>query len=270
MSQLTAMSESTAMSPLLETKNLKKTFGAVVAASDINITINHGEILGVIGSNGAGKTTFVNMITGYLTPSEGNILYEGKDITGAQSRDITRMGICRSFQIPQLFNELTVLENITTALTMHRERKPVLFKPAITQALIEEASAILQRFEITDYADYKITALPQGIRKLIDIAMATVSKPKILFLDEPTSGVSSDEKMGIMHVLMNALKDQNVAVLFIEHDMEVIEAFAPRVIAFYEGTVLCDDTTEAVLSNQKVREYVIGSHTLSSVANDHA
>lgn len=247
------------MVPVLETINLKRTFGAVVAASNINTTINAGEVVGVIGSNGAGKTTFVNMVTGHLAPSSGKILYRGQDITGKPTREITRLGICRSFQIPQLFLELTALDNMLIALTIAKQEKPVIFRPAINKTLVNEAMMLLSRFKIDQYADQEVTTLPQGVRKLIDIAMATVSDPDLLFLDEPTSGVSADEKMQMMQVLIDALKVTEAAVLFIEHDMEIVEAFSPRVMAFYEGTILADGPTQEVLNNKKVREFVIGS-----------
>ncbi len=115
------------------------------------------------------------------------------------------------------------------------------------------------RFDVDQYADEKVSTLAQGVRKLIDIAMATVGNPKLLFLDEPTSGVSADEKMPMMEILLRALKISNTAVLFIEHDMEIVEAFAPRVMAFYEGKVLADGMMSSVLEDDLVREYVIGS-----------
>lgn len=245
--------------PILETRSLQKKFGAVYAARDINLSIAAGEVMGVIGSNGAGKTTFVNMVTGYLTPSAGEILYRGRNITGKPIREITRLGICRSFQIPQLFPELPVIENILIALTIATRERPVLFRPAIDRALELEAHALLERFSIDHYADQEIATLPQGVRKLVDIAMATVAGPDLLFLDEPTSGVSADEKMALMQVLIDALKSTETAVLFIEHDMEIVEAFSPRCVAFYEGTILADGPTAEVLEDEKVREYVIGS-----------
>lgn len=247
------------MTAILETKNLEKKFGAVYAAKDINISINAGEVMGVIGSNGAGKTTFVNMVTGYLTPSAGEILYRSQNITGKPTRDITRLGICRSFQIPQLFPELPVIENMLIALTIAKQDKPILFNAAIDAYLTDEALALLKRFKIDQYADQEIQTLPQGVRKLVDIAMATVADPDLLFLDEPTSGVSADEKMDFMRVLIEALKEAETAVLFIEHDMEIVEEFSPRCVAFYEGTILADGPTEEVLENEKVREFVIGS-----------
>lgn len=247
------------MTTILETKNLEMKFGAVYAAKDVNISIGAGEVMGVIGSNGAGKTTFVNMVTGHLTPSSGEIIYRGQDITGGETRDITRLGICRSFQIPQLFPELPVIENILIALTIAKQEKAVLFRAAIDQSLEQEAHQILARFSIDQYAHQEIQTLPQGVRKLVDIAMATVAEPELLFLDEPTSGVSADEKMDFMRTLIEALKSTKTAVLFIEHDMEIVEEFSPRCVAFYEGTILADGPTADVLADEKVREFVIGS-----------
>lgn len=247
------------MTAILETRNLERTFGAVIAAKDVNVTINAGEVLGVIGANGAGKTTFVNMVTGYLKPSSGEILYRGQSITGLPTREITRLGICRSFQIPQLFPELPAIDNMLIALTVAKQTRPALFRAAIDDELEEEAFSLLARFGVESYAEQEITTLPQGVRKLVDIAMATVSDPDLLFLDEPTSGVSADEKMELMGVLIDALRSTETAVLFIEHDMEIVEAFSPRCIAFYEGTILADGPTMEVLEDPKVREFVIGS-----------
>lgn len=246
------------MTALLETKHLERSFGAVYAAKDVNIKINAGEVLGVIGSNGAGKTTFVNMVTGYLEPSAGEILYKGSNITGKPTREITRLGICRSFQIPQLFPELPVIENLLIALTIAKQPRLKLFRPAVDESLRVEAIKLLKRFKIDHYADQEIQTLAQGVRKLVDIAMATVTEPDLLFLDEPTSGVSADEKMDFMRVLISALKETETAVLFIEHDMEIVEAFSPRCVAFYEGMILADGPTAEVLENEKVREFVIG------------
>lgn len=246
------------MTVILETKGLKRTFGAVVAAHNINIRIHAGEVMGVIGSNGAGKTTFVNMVTGYLPPSSGEILFHGDSIVGLPTREITRKGICRSFHIPQLFSELTVIENMRIALTIAGEARPPLLRPAVNRALEDRALALLDRFGIAGHAHREVGVLAQGVRKLVDIAMATVAEPQLLFLDEPTSGVSADEKMDFMGTLIAALKSTRTAVLFIEHDMEIVETFSPRVVAFYEGTILADGPTAEVLANDKVREFVIG------------
>ena len=258
------------MSTLLLTRDLGKKFGAVVAASNINVSISKGEVVGVIGSNGAGKTTFVNMVTGYMPPSMGEIYFKGELINNEAPRNITRKGVCRSFQIPQLFLDLSALDNIIIALSIIKESTPSLLKPTVTPAITEEAMYFLERFNIEQYAHHKISTLAQGVRKLVDIAMATVGNPELLFLDEPTSGVSADEKMEMMEVLISALKVNDTAVMFIEHDMEIVEQFAPRIMAFYEGQVLADGHAEYVLDDPKVREYVIGSEFHRQEGAHHA
>ena len=255
------------MSALLETRKLGKKFGEVVAASNISVSIQAGETVGIIGANGAGKTTFVNMVTGYMPPSEGGIFFQEENINQLNPRELTHKGMCRSFQIPQLFLELTAIDNIIIALTILKQKRLSLVKPTMTPALVDEAMHFLDRFNIGQHAYEKVSTLAQGVRKLIDIAMATVGNPKLLFLDEPTSGVSADEKIHMMEVLMDALQTNKTTVLFIEHDMEIVESFAPRIMAFYEGQVLADSDTKTVFADPKVREYVIGSEYTHSGGN---
>lgn len=246
------------MSALLETTNLGKTFGAVVAASDINARIDVGETVGVIGANGAGKTTFINMITGYLTPSEGAIKFWGDDITGLAPRLVSRRGIRRSFQIPQLFPELSVLENMLLSVVVAEEGQPKLRNRAITKAREQRCRSVLETFGIEGFAGQAAGTIPQGIKKLLDIGMATVGETELVLLDEPTSGVSRDEKMTIMERLIGALRSSKTTIMFIEHDMEIVSKFAERVLAFYEGQVLADGPTAEVLSAPDVLKYVVG------------
>ena len=215
------------MSYLLQAKGLEKRFGAVVAASSINIGITAGERVSLIGSNGAGKTTFVNMITGYLKPDQGQIMLDGRDITPLDPRAITHLGVARSFQIPQLYGDLTVLDNMLVANACHDQRL-----------------SIWQ---------------PGGVRKLLDIAMALTGAPKLLLLDEPTSGVSAEEKFPMMDTIMDALgQEKNTTVLFVEHDMDIVAQHATRVIAFYAGRVIADDKPAIALATDDVRRYVTG------------
>jgi len=171
---------------------------------------------------------------------------------------VTRAGISRSFQIPQLFLNLTALDNMVIALAIADE-EIVGLAPTATPARIEQAMGILDRFGVARHARQDVGTLAQGVRKVLDIAMATVGDPRVIFLDEPTSGVSVEEKMAIMEGLFAALSARNIAILFIEHDMEIVEAFAPRVMAFYEGRVLADAPMDEVLEDEQVRKYVIGN-----------
>ena len=244
------------MTVVLEARNLQMRFGAVVAADDVNVSVREGEVIGIIGANGAGKTTFVNMVTGYLTPTSGQIFFQGRDITALIPRDVTRLGICRSFQIAQLFPEFTVLDNVLVALGIAQQQ---FFRPLMRPDTVAAGIQILEHFGLADEAGRMVATLPQGTRKLLDIALATVEDPKIVLLDEPTSGVGVDEKFELMKTLMGALQTQGVTVLYIEHDMELIERYAHRVIAFYDGRIIADAPPSEALSDAAVREFVVGA-----------
>ncbi|MEK9724367.1 MAG: ABC transporter ATP-binding protein [Rhodospirillaceae bacterium] len=246
-------------SPILRVAGLEKTFGAVVAAADINIVVSAGEIIGIIGANGAGKTTFVNMVTGYLKPTAGSIRFEGKELVGLAPRDVTKTGISRSFQVSQVFATMTVYENVLTALAIARSPGLDMLKPLRRPELEDRCNEVLARYRIADYRDHEVGTLSQGVRKLLDIAMAVVSEPRILLLDEPTSGVSVEEKFDIMDIVIEALRQDSVTVLFIEHDMEIVERYVSRVIAFYQGRIICDETPAEALADPAVQEFVIGT-----------
>ena len=246
---------------ILEVRDLEKTFGSLVAARDINVGVPAHQSVGVIGANGAGKTTCINMITGHLRPTKGSIRFEGGDITGKPSREITRLGISRSFQVAQIFPTLTVFENMCIAVAI-ANRKPGLFgniaTPVRSARATSEAAAAIDLFQIGRYRDVAANALPQGIRKLLDIGMAVAGAPRLLLLDEPTSGISIEEKFDLMNVVMSALKSRRITVLFVEHDMEIVAKFADRVLAFYDGTVIADGTAHETLENPRVQELISG------------
>ena len=256
------------MAIVLKAENLCKAFGAVTAASGINAAIEKDSVVGLIGTNGAGKTTFINMITGYLKPDAGAIHYEGRDITRLPPREITRLGICRSFQIPQLYPSLTVFENMLVALgiVLRNAGRGGFFSrgspkvPGYDAPAGEVAARILDRFGLLEYRDRNAQVLPGGVRKLLDIALTMAAKPRILLLDEPTSGVSAEEKFGIMDRVMLAARDEGATVLFVEHDMEVVSRFAERVLAFYDGRIIADAPPAAALANPEVQRYVVGIH----------
>ena len=246
------------MTYMLEAKGLEKRFGAVVAASNINIGITAGERVSLIGSNGAGKTTFVNMITGYLKPDQGQITLDGRDITPLDPRAITRLGVARSFQIPQLYGDLTVLDNMLVANACH-DQKLSFWQPARRPEAITRADVLLDRFNLAEHRERRVAELPGGVRKLLDIAMALTGHPKLLLLDEPTSGVSAEEKFPMMDTIMAALgQEKGTTVLFVEHDMDIVERHADRVIAFYAGRIIADDTPAIALATDDVRRYVTG------------
>jgi branched-chain amino acid transport system ATP-binding protein len=247
------------MSAILETKGLTKTFGAVAAASDITLAIEEGTVVGLIGGNGAGKTTFINLVTGYLQPTAGAVRFAGMDITGVSPRRLTRLGICRSFQIPQVFDSLSARENLLVGLGIVATRRRAFAGSALEGREPEGASEdMLARFHLERWRDAPASTLPEGVRKLLDIAMALVVKPRLLLLDEPTSGVSAEEKFDLMEIVLGAIRAEKVTVLFVEHDMEIVRRYTQRVIAFYEGRTIADGAPLAVLDDPAVRRYVVG------------
>ncbi len=256
------------MNAVLEASSVNKAFGAVVAAADVNIVIAPDEVVGVIGANGAGKTTFINMVTGYLVPDSGSIRYRGQEITGRTPRTITRLGMHRSFQIPQIFGELSVFDNMLVAQGIARRSRPGFWRPLRTAAALDDASGVIDRFGLSDVRNQPAKELPQGQRKLLDIAMAMVGNPSMILMDEPTSGISVDEKLAVMDRIMAALALANVTVLFVEHDMEIVGRYAKRVIAFYDGTIISDGPPGDVLSNDDVRTYVIGPELHAGQSRD--
>ena len=255
---MSALPKAAAAPSLLKARGVEKRFGAVVAASAIEIDIPVGQRVSLIGSNGAGKTTFVNMITGYLKPDQGRIEFDGRDITPLAPRAITRLGVARSFQIPQLCPELSVLENMLVATACHGGRLSF-WEPARRRSAVERADALLQRFRLDEHRERRVAELPGGVRKLLDIAMALTGEPKLLLLDEPTSGVSAEEKFPMMEVIMTALGSQPMTVLFVEHDMDIVERHADRVVAFYAGRIIADAPPALALVDAEVRRYVTGT-----------
>jgi branched-chain amino acid transport system ATP-binding protein len=246
------------IAPVLEVQGLGKTFGNITAARDITVAVPARQTVGIIGANGAGKTTFVNLITGYLKPSCGRIRFEGNDITDLSPREITRLGVGRSFQVAQVFSTLSVLDNMAIALGIARRGAGAVWRPLRTRRLLDDAEAILERYRIAAYRHAVASTLPQGVRKLLDIAMAVAAGPRLVLLDEPTSGISVEEKYEIMEVVIGALAATGLTVLFVEHDMEIVERYSQRVLAFYDGTVIADGPPAEALHDEKVKQFVVG------------
>ena len=245
---------------LLEVKNLNKKFGSVTAANNINFKMNENEIIGVIGANGAGKTTFCNIITGYLKADSGEILYQGANIMKLNVQEIKNIGIHRSFQIPQVFENLGVLENIIITELVAKNKQNSLFEDAYSKKNYQNAIKLLEKFsfEVDKFKDKTVKELPQGARKVLDILIAIIGKPKVILLDEPTSGISTDEKNVMMKNILRAIKEFNISVLFIEHDMEIVEKFSERVVAFYNGEIIADDKPSKVFNQNNVKKFIIG------------
>lgn len=243
------------MSIALSTQGLKRSFGAVKGADNITVSFEAGTVVALIGTNGAGKTTFLNLVTGYLKPDAGSVLLGERNITGMEPREITRLGVARSFQIPQLFDQLTVDENLEVAENIARHTSTL----SQSKELSRVRAMALERFGLTSQRDQLAKTLPGGARKLLDIAMALVSHPSVLVLDEPTSGVSAEEKEGVVETVIELARGLNAMTLFVEHDMEVVAQYADRVLAFFEGRIIADGTAAEVLDAPEVRRLIVGT-----------
>ena len=243
---------------LLEIKNLSKKFGSVIAADNINFSMGNKEVIGIIGSNGAGKTTFCNIITGYIKQDKGEIIFKGKNISKLSVLEIKNVGIHRSFQVPQVFDSLSVLENVMISNLVSNNKQFSFSSYAYNKKNRDYSKYLLEQFNITEYKDRAVSLLPQGARKVLDILIAILGKPSIVLLDEPTSGISSDEKYIVMDHTLDAIKNLNISVLFIEHDMDIIRRYSKRVLAFYSGKIISDGTPNIVLKQKDVLKYIVG------------
>jgi branched-chain amino acid transport system ATP-binding protein len=245
------------MNPILAVRDLRISFGGVVAANGIYLDIYPLELVAVIGPNGSGKTTFLNLCTGYIHPALGTVTFEGKAITELPPRAITRRGIARAFQIPQLFAGHSVLENVMLAVAARHGIWDVM-RPLLRRSYRDEARDILDLLTLGDVADRLTAILPEGMRKLADIAVAMALKPRLLLLDEPTSGVSTAEKIPLMDTIVGVLRAEKITALFVEHDMDVVERYADRVLVWDSGRVAAEGSPHDILHSADVLERIIG------------
>jgi branched-chain amino acid transport system ATP-binding protein len=249
---------------LLRTVKLKKYFGDTHAVDGVDFTVHKGEFLSLVGSNGAGKTTLVNLISAFLRPDEGQILFEDKDITFASVDERLRAGIARSFQLVNLFDDLTSFENISLSI-FSRDRKTLrLLRLADQDADVRrEADDLLRQFGLTSKRQVPARGLAQGERKLLDVAVAYALRPKLLFLDEPTSGVSTRDKTQIMDIISSVVRAGNVTAVVIEHDMEVVFRYSDRVVAMHQGAILADGTPDEIQRDPAVAANLLGVPAIS-------
>ncbi|MES5484509.1 ATP-binding cassette domain-containing protein [Bradyrhizobium sp. INPA03-11B] len=243
--------------PILEAKSLCVAFNGVKAADGASIAIHDGEFLAIIGPNGSGKTTLLNICTGYIRPVSGSVLLDGNDITRLSPRAIARRGVARAFQIPQLFSAQRVIDNMMLALAA-KDGLWSAVRPLETAQRREEAMALLELVGLGGDADRISSTLPEGHRKLLDIAVALALKPRLLLLDEPTSGVSALERFPLMEALMSALRQRSITALFVEHDMDVVARYASRVLVWNAGNIMAEGRPDEVFGNAQVRERVVG------------
>jgi len=244
---------------LLETVDLRKQFGETRACDGVNFVVHKGEFLSLVGSNGAGKTSLVNLISAHLAPDSGRILFEDKDITSMTVSERIKAGIARSFQIVNLFDGLSVFDNIALAI-FSRDGKAVRITSLADhdQDVRRETLEVLGQFGLRDKTEVPAGGLAQGERKLLDVAVAYALRPKLLFLDEPTSGVSTHEKAQIMDTVSSVVRAGTVTAVVIEHDMDVVFRYSDRIVMMHEGAFLADGTPDEIKANKDVANILLG------------
>ena len=245
---------------LLKTVDLRKQFGETRACDGVNFVVNKGEFLSLVGSNGAGKTSLVNLISAHLKPDSGQILFEDKDITSATVHERIKAGIARSFQIVNLFDGMSVFDNVALSI-FSREGKSTNIASLAEhdQDVRNETLEVLGQFGLRGMSSVLAGGLAQGERKLLDVAVAYALRPKLLFLDEPTSGVSTRDKGQIMDTVSSVVRAGAVTAVVIEHDMDVVFRYSDRIVMMHEGRFLAEGTPDEIKSNKDVASILLGA-----------
>ncbi len=245
---------------LLETRKLTKNFGAFRAVDGVDFTVREGEVLALIGSNGAGKTTLVNLVSGLLRSDGGRIEFRGVDVTTQSAHERIQAGIARSFQLVNLFDQLTILDNVALSIFSREGMTRRLFRLAELQRPVwEEAMEVLKQFGLHEKAALLAGGISQGERKLLDVAVAYALRPKLLVLDEPTSGVGTRDKAPIMDIVTSIVRSKGITAVVIEHDMDIVFKYSDRIVVMHQGRVLADGTPDEIRRNDTVTTTLIGT-----------
>jgi ABC-type branched-subunit amino acid transport system ATPase component len=245
------------MAPVLQTEGLGKRFGGIVATNNVSLLVEKGARHALIGPNGAGKTTLINLLTGVLRPTAGRIMLEGRDITNLDADKRVRLGIARTFQINQLFADLTPLETIGLAVSERMELGRQWWRIVGSKGIvIEETVDILDRFHLTDVMNERTATLPYGKQRLLEIALAIACRPSVLLLDEPAAGVPEAQRRDILDAVA-ALPD-DVTVLLIEHDMDIVFSFADRISVLVNGAIFVEGPPDEVARDPRVKAVYLG------------
>ena len=242
---------------LLETRALSRNFGALLAVQEIDFQLEAGARRALIGPNGAGKTTFISLLTGVLQPTQGQVVLKGRDITAMAQADRVKLGIARTFQINRLFRGLSVLENVYISVAERVGAASTMFYPVgWRKDVIEESMHLLESLKLADDAEHRVSELPYGRQRLIELAIALGLQPEVLLLDEPAAGVPSAES----HIILDAIDrlPKHIGVLIIEHDMDVVFRFAERITVLVSGAVFAEGTPKEIGANPDVRAVYLG------------
>jgi len=247
------------MAAILQIEDLNKSFGRVQAAVDINLTFEEGVLTSIIGPNGAGKSTLINMLSGSLPADSGRIYFQGQDITEMPIHRRVRLGLCRSFQVVNVFPELTVFDNIQLPALAVRNRSRRLFGSLANETDVHrKVHEILELIGLAAEAETTANALSHGDERVLEVGIAMAARPKLLFLDEPTAGMNPVERVRILENIRRLSDQGRTTFVIVEHDMDIVFSLSQRVIVLHYGEVIGDGTTEEVKNNPRVREVYLG------------
>ena len=246
--------------PILRVSRLSKVYGGVRAVSDVSFALAAGEVLAMIGPNGAGKTPCFNMLNGQIAPDLGTIELAGRSLIGLKPREIWRLGVGRTFQITATFGSMTVRENVQMALLSHHRELRSMFSLAGSRH-VADADALLEQVGMLGQAGRACAVLAYGDLKRVELAVALANRPRLLLMDEPTAGMAPRERGELMRLVASLAHGANIAVLFTEHDMDVVFNHADRIIVLNRGELIADGQPEDVRADRRVREVYLGSHS---------
>jgi ABC-type branched-subunit amino acid transport system ATPase component len=245
------------MAPVLQTRNLTKRFGGIVASNNVSLSIEQGARHALIGPNGAGKTTLINLLTGFLVPSGGEVFLKGDNVTRLAQHQRVKRGLVRTFQINRLFAQMTVLESVTLSVCERLGLGSSWWRPVGSHAAaVDEAAELLATLHLLDVAHKQTRSLAYGRQRMIEIALALAAKPQVLLLDEPAAGVPTSESRELFETIAQLPRD--VTIVLIEHDMDLVFRFAERISVLVGGAVLTEDVPEVIAKDRRVREVYLG------------
>ena len=245
---------------LLEAVDVRKFYGTFCALDGVTLRLGGGQFVSIVGPNGAGKTTLVNVLTGSLAPTSGAVRFKGRDVVGLDPVRLARLGLARSFQLVHVFPGLTVAQTLAVAILARRRRGARLFASlAAERATWDEAAGVAELFGLADALGRPARTLPQGDKKLLDVASAFALHPEVILLDEPTSGVSTADKHAVMAVLVAAARRLGItSIIQVEHDMDIVFGYSDRIVALHQGRVLADATPAELQANDEVMATIVG------------
>lgn len=245
--------------PLLDVRDLRRNFGSFAAVDGVTLTVQPGEVTALIGANGAGKTTFYNLISGRLRPTGGSIFYRGRDITGTPPHSITRMGIARSFQITNIFDQLRVIENVQVALVIRQGKGTRWWRRAARdEDLRLQAGELLERLGLSGLAMARAGTLSHGDKRLVELAIVLATDPQLVLLDEPTAGMTPEETHAVVDLIARLAETGPQTFFLTEHDMDVVFGLARRVFVMHRGRLLAEGSPDEIRANPEVRNAYLG------------